>query len=896
MLKKVELKQKNKELAATGISIGEIHDPLKSRPVLMCLIRSLLIFLACEGTTDGFCACFNIPYNKGNVLLFMVFISFFMGFLYFNKLTFYIGYVLLLGTFSIQLIRYYLYANSGFQAIVNIIRQEFSDHFDLSVMRQAEEFYENRYVTVTIALYFLLVFLAMLLNVTISRYMSLLETILVTFIFLEIPLYIGLIPPVPQLLSLLTCYISVALIRVGTNSRMVVGGKNAHEFVRYKWKNKKYYTYQGHAKNNIIIIGFSFVLAFLVLIFKPLWSNTTERDTHNQVKEYTDEYVKTLVQVGISGWFDRYSSVGGINNGHLGGVSSIRPDFETDLTVSFVPLNNKTVYLREFKGSFYNNSNWYSDSLAQNKDGSFRTLLTIDQIDEYDEIAARNAAKNSGITTKMQIENVDGAINHYYLPYRTFFEDLNYVKKSDKDFFEAVPSDRRYPVFPKDKLLSLTYSPFTEDSFSVPEADIPLAEIFNDNSSFREYQNYVYNSCTEVPENLNSYLYDFCMDKDYFGLDILLNRNKKYIYSKTSYEDVNDFRIKACQGIYQMFLDEYPYTLSPGTTPRFEDFVEYFLEYQKRGFCAHFAASSVMLLRHLGIPARYVEGYCIPSSLVRESGTPVDAEVNEWYQNSSESITTADGSKNQTSDNLRVVSVDVSDYYAHAWIEVYLEGYGFVPVEMTPPSYEATPTPSTQGGLAGLFASLMSVDLNLGLGGGTPDVTTNQNQVGSVTTELSSIDGSSIFAPVLLVFALVLIILAIWLIIVKTAPSRKLRKYLKNEQYDLYLYLLFEQFTKFLFAKELTTAQNPLPLEVAEIVNTNFELLRANLGIKDPKNLSSLLEKYKNEKVSQLFAYFEEMLYSTAKPERDKCLEFKEDLTTIKKILRKTLKQIKNKK
>ncbi len=76
-----------------------------------------------------------------------------------------------------------------------------------------------------------------------------------------------------------------------------------------------------------------------------------------------------------------------------------------------------------------------------------------------------------------------------------------------------------------------------------------------------------------------------------------------------------------------------------------EDFVEHFLT-QGRGYCVHFATTGTLLLRLKGIPARYVSGYV---AYLDRSGR-----------------------------------ASVRDHSAHAWVEIYLNGYGWYPVEMTP--------------------------------------------------------------------------------------------------------------------------------------------------------------------------------------------------------------------
>ena len=120
--------------------------------------------------------------------------------------------------------------------------------------------------------------------------------------------------------------------------------------------------------------------------------------------------------------------------------------------------------------------------------------------------------------------------------------------------------------------------------------------------------------------------------------------------------------------IQNYYKKSYVYSLYCGTTPDDEDFVNYFID-TKKGFCAHFASTAVLILRTLGIPARYVEGYVITGDMI---------EKGQIIANKSDYIV-----QESTENNYNAIEVRVPDSRAHAWIEVYKEGFGWVPYEMT---------------------------------------------------------------------------------------------------------------------------------------------------------------------------------------------------------------------
>lgn len=153
--------------------------------------------------------------------------------------------------------------------------------------------------------------------------------------------------------------------------------------------------------------------------------------------------------------------------------------------------------------------------------------------------------------------------------------------------------------------------------------------------------------------------------KDSAASASVLNEKAKAIYKRyTQLPDTVTARVRklaaditkdaantydTCKAVETYLAENYPYTLKPGTPPRKRDFVDYFLFDGNKGYCTYYASAMTVLLRCLDIPARYVEGYILP---------PVTNKKGVF---------------------------EVTSQQAHAWVEVYFEGFGWIPFEPTAP-------------------------------------------------------------------------------------------------------------------------------------------------------------------------------------------------------------------
>ena len=108
-------------------------------------------------------------------------------------------------------------------------------------------------------------------------------------------------------------------------------------------------------------------------------------------------------------------------------------------------------------------------------------------------------------------------------------------------------------------------------------------------------------------------------------------------------------RAEVVSQVAEFFTSFGAYTLSPLIVPKGEDFVLYFLNVSRQGYCIHYATAATLMLRALGVPARFTSGFAVPI-YSDEIGLPVV----------------------------------VTDYNAHSWVEVFYEQVGWLPLEVTP--------------------------------------------------------------------------------------------------------------------------------------------------------------------------------------------------------------------
>lgn len=137
------------------------------------------------------------------------------------------------------------------------------------------------------------------------------------------------------------------------------------------------------------------------------------------------------------------------------------------------------------------------------------------------------------------------------------------------------------------------------------------------------YRQFVYGSYLSLPESTRDALLDIAEENALNGDDVLESVSLVAEFVRNS-------------AVYNIDTQPYPS----------EDYAVYLLTEGTEGYCVHFATAAAAMYRALGIPARLVSGVLAETV----ADTPVEVRrLNE-----------------------------------HAWVEVYLDGIGWLPVEVTP--------------------------------------------------------------------------------------------------------------------------------------------------------------------------------------------------------------------
>lgn len=475
---------------------------------------------------------------------------------------------------------------------------------------------------------------------------------IITFPIFELGMYWGWVPHILATVCLFIVWVIILSMHIINHTTNKAGRRNTfavHE------RRKTYYFTSSAAKGAFYTVYIRFIALLCVLIFiaamvfslitgftRPRKFNKYRRDISTAVSNFTMYDLQNLFS-DYNGGADIFGvkTVGGTNGGILGETSGISFNGSTALRLTASPFT-RSLYLKGYVGGVYKDNTWSPVDVDEDDvefDEAFGEIGLWPQDLNY--LISHECRYDSDDTDELEIYAVGASKKFVYAPYSTFYS------QTSKDQKNEMTRTLEGFVKPGSDKYTITYSSY--DRMSGDLANVENDFKLNEQTSAM-LTDYAIEALDEYTEFVN---------KHYTKVHKSKTLDRVYNEIATNYlgGSGNWSYYEVYNAIKSYFAEsgEYSYSLQPGVTPEGEDFIDYFLDVQKEGYCSYYASAGVELLRKFGYPARYVEGYMIlPSQL----GNGEDE----------------DG----------VYKINVKDKCAHAWAEVYIEGAGWYPAEFTP--------------------------------------------------------------------------------------------------------------------------------------------------------------------------------------------------------------------
>lgn len=297
----------------------------------------------------------------------------------------------------------------------------------------------------------------------------------------------------------------------------------------------------------------------------------------------------------------------------------------------------ESLYLRGFVGSTYTQNGWkeLEKSVYYEAKDLFYWLheTNFNGLNQLSLVNQLENGKTDDETVEITVQNVNANSKYIYTPYELKADpgkidgskNLGDVSLKSQGLF----GNRLYHYTANSNLVK-RYPTLASKFYEIRNSD--TAAEYAGNESY--YNAFIYRNYLDIPDHQKQILKSLLKIEEASGS------------AHYPYEEAN--------ALIMGYLDKnIEYSEEVDTFSGNYDFMQWFLQSQKKGYSAHYATAAVLMYRYLGIPARYVEGYLV---------TPEDVKGVEAYE-----------------------PIEITGENAHAWVEVYQDGIGWVPMEATPP-------------------------------------------------------------------------------------------------------------------------------------------------------------------------------------------------------------------
>lgn len=452
-------------------------------------------------------------------------------------------------------------------------------------------------------------------------------------------------------------------------------------------------------------VGLTALITFALTALSS-WGIERGRASQEWVEGRTQSYQRNLNQRGFYDWIDNYTTgIGyrrtgmGFDDSELGGP--LRQDF----TRLFRAHTTTPHYWKVLHRTEYNGLGWTSD-----EEGDIRRPIQTPYNFVYGHSTTtedRNLLRSSDTISTIGISWLED-LGYIVYPYGLF--DLDSTSESDYSI-ERFEDSALFATELIDGEL-LEYSVSYDQSFPSRFDD----DLLRADDGWRDYYNELYAESLEEADDVLEEVggIDMWFENELQLPDSLPDRVRELAHELTDGLTSEYEKVRAIEN----YLKEdggYRYSLlEVENTPDGGDYVDHFLFESRIGYCNNFSSAMTVLLREVGIPARWTKGFTPGSQFIDENG---------------ESF------------------FEVSNANAHSWVEVFFPSYGWVPFEPSPsfanpltnPEPVATVVGETYSFVEDDFIELEDDEADLSTDDNTSD-TLEQGEGGSVDDQLSQGD------------------------------------------------------------------------------------------------------------------------------------------------------------
>ena len=415
------------------------------------------------------------------------------------------------------------------------------------------------------------------------------------------------------------------------------------EWLQEHWKKAR----SGSLKKQMLWLSPFLMIYILLMSIMPApdtpYSWQWAKDIYSQVKESFLEISQNIFRGGSED-FDTSLSGFSDDNGELGGGVQ-----DNDREVMYIQAKSylmTNMYLIGRVYDTFDGRQWrqeYHDSEEERFIDTMETLYAVRRLDDKyttnylreTNVKIRYGFFNTGyVFAPLKTKNIEGSgsdPDYYFEGGDLHFEEQKgYGTEYDVEYYQLNVGEKLF-----NQLLETHNEP-----------DQKLWEAIA-----AEYERKIgWKPTWDIVETHRQLIYDNYLDKVTLSKEV-----ENYLSEITEDAETDLERLQAIEKELNSFT--YTRTLGalPGKVTNAGEFLDYFLLESRQGYCTYFATAFVLLARAEGFPARYVQGFCVPTENGRDA--------------------------------------TVLSGMAHSWPEVYIDGVGWIPFEPTPGYYRLRYTP-----------------------------------------------------------------------------------------------------------------------------------------------------------------------------------------------------------